>query len=75
MDEVYVNKKELPRWIAKRFKNDLISISQLISEIEDLESDVERLERELEELKQDIEDNYRPIPKHEQYEVYDDDFI
>lgn len=80
MNEVYININELnecwlSKYLEKKFKRDLISIDDLLTLIEDLSSDVEELEDKVRDLEQDIEENYRPIPVHEQYEVYDSDFI
>ena len=81
MNEVYINIKEFGEnsWLGsilyKRFKKDLISVDELLTMIEDLSSDVETLEDRVRDLEEDIEQNYRPIPVHEQYEVYDSDFI
>lgn len=48
MNEVYILKSDLNEWIAKYFHNDLISISMLLSCIEDLDSKVERLQEDIE---------------------------
>lgn len=75
MEEVFVKKDNLNKWVAKQFTKDLISIDDLIDCIEDLSSEVEDLEIKIEELERDIEENYRPISKAEQYDVSDCDFI
>ena len=75
MNEIYLKTSELNSWIAKHFDKDLISIEELIGVIEDLDSELEDLQYKYDELERDLHDNYKPIPKNEQYEVYDDDFI
>ena len=76
MDQVYIKKEDVDKWIGKYFPNkDLISIDDLIRCIEDLDSEVKRLEEKIEDVEQDIEDNYRPIPVSEQVGISDKDFI
>lgn len=50
-------------------------IYELEDEIEELKADKEYLQDRIDYLLQDREDNYRPIPKNVQYDVYDSDFI
>ena len=62
MNEVYIKKEDVNRWIGKYFPNkELISVDDLIACIEDLDSEVESLKNKIEDIEQDIEDNYRPI--------------
>lgn len=76
MNDVYIRKEDLGKWIAKYFeRKDLISIDDLICCIEDLDSEIDNLKYKIEELEQDIEENYRPISKAEQYDVNECDFI
>lgn len=75
MDNIYIKKDNLGTWIAKYFKQDLISIDDLIGCIEDLDEEIDSLKDKIEELEQDIEDNYKPISKSEMYDVSDCDFI
>lgn len=74
MTDVYIRKEDLPRWIAKHFKKDLISVDDLLECIEDLDSDVENLKGKLEDLENDIEENYRRIPIEEQVGISERDF-
>ena len=72
MDDIYVKKEDLNRWVAKYFPNkDLISVEDLITCIENLDDKVSDLENEIEDMKQDIEDNYKPIDPATQYNVSD----
>lgn len=53
MKEIYINLKEQDeyfvwKWLQKKHKKDLVSIDELISDIEDLICDVEHLEELLE---------------------------
>ena len=80
MNEVYINIKEfnedwIGKYLAKKFNKDLISVDNLLGLIEELADDVEYLEDKIRDMEKDIEENYRAIPVHEQYEVYDSDFI
>lgn len=75
MNDVYIKKDDLNNWIAKYFKNDLISIDDMINVIENLDGEVEDWKMKYEELCNDLQDNYRPISQAEQYEISDCDFI
>ena len=44
-------------------------ITNLQSEVEEKESEITRLKKEIEDLKEDISENYRPIPRAEQYDM------
>lgn len=75
MDEVYIDIRKENRWITQYFPNkDFVSINDLIGCIEDLDSDIEMYKEKYEDLERDLEENYRPIPVHEQYDVYESDF-
>ena len=56
-------------------EKDIYSWEEIISIIEDMENDIIRLKEEKNDLESDIEYNYKPIPKHEQYDIYDNMFI
>lgn len=76
MDNVYIKKEHLNRWIAKYFPNqDLISIDDLLGCIEDLEGEVSSLKEKIEDMEQDIKENYKRIPVSEQVGISDRDFI
>jgi len=75
MDNVFIKKEWLNKWVAKYFDKDLISIEDLIDVIEDLDDEITDCKEKYEDLKRDLEDNYKPISKAEQYEVSDKDFI
>lgn len=44
-------------------------ITNLQSEVEEKESEIIRLKKEVEDLKEDIAENYRSIPRAEQYDM------
>ena len=67
MDNVYVLKQDLDKWVAKYFKKDIITIEDLIDVIGELDDEIDDLKEQLEDLKNDMEQNYRPIPVVEQY--------
>lgn len=55
MNEIYIKKEDVNRWIGKFFENkDLISIDDLIAVIEDLDGDLESLKEKYEELDNDF---------------------
>ena len=75
MEQVFIRKNDLNRWVAKYFpSNDLISIDDLIGVIEELDEEVEQLKEKIEDMEQDLEQNYRPIPLSEQYGIRNSDF-
>lgn len=45
-----------------------VTTEDLLDIIEDLMSVIEHIEEELRDLEQDLQDNYRPIPRKDQYE-------
>ena len=51
MNNVYIRKEDLNSWIAKYFKEELISIDDLIAVIEDLDGDIDKLKDKINELK------------------------
>lgn len=58
MDNVYIKKEHLNRWVAKYFKNqDLISVDDLLSTIEDLDDEVENLKDKIKELEEPEEED------------------
>ena len=80
MNQVYINVKDfgeyyVGKYLEERFKKEIISVDDLICYIEDLIMEAEQWKEKYEDLEEDLQDNYRPIPVHEQYEVYDSDFI
>lgn len=76
MDNVFIKKEELNKWVAKYFESqDLISVEDLISVIEDLDTELEDWKSKYEDLENDLEDNYKPISKADQYDIHDGDFI
>lgn len=67
--EIYIKTSELNKWVAKYFPNqDLITIDNLLSCIEDLDGEVEHLKEQLEDEQENIRENYRRIPVWEQVE-------
>lgn len=76
MEQIFIKKDNLNRWVAKYFKNkDLISIDDLLGVIEDLDGELECLQEQIEDMEQDIRDNYKSISKSEQYDIYENTFI
>ena len=51
MENVYILKDDLNKWVAKYFIKDIVSVDDLLRVIEDLDEQVESLKEELEEVK------------------------
>lgn len=69
MEKLLVDIREESKQIQRIFQNkDLVSIEDLLAKIEELDDDLSDKEDKIKEIKQDIEDNYKSIPKSEQYE-------
>lgn len=75
MKDVYIKKEDLDSWISKYFIQDLISVDDLVSIIEDLSSELRIATDKIQELENDIEENYRRIPVSEQVGISDRNFI
>lgn len=74
MDQVYIKKTDLSEWTQKYFKEDLVSIDDLIRTIEDLDNEIDSIKEEYEDYKQMIKDNYEPISPYKMYGVNENDF-
>ena len=73
MENVFIKREELNKWIAKYFKEDLVSIDDILRVLEDLEFELDSLKEEFEDYKQMIEDNYKPISAYSMYGVSKND--
>jgi len=69
MDQVYIKKNDLSEWTQKYFKEDLVSVDDLIRVIEDLDNEIDRVKEEFNDYKQMVEDNYKPISASSMYGV------
>jgi len=59
MNEVYIKVEDLGI-LSKHFKNkDIITLVELVSEMQELDSEVERLEEKIEEMEKHCEDNHK----------------
>lgn len=74
MDKVFIKKSELSEWTQKYFKEDLISVDDLIRVIEDLDNEVDRIKEKFEDYKQMIKDNYEPTSLYKMYGVNENEF-
>lgn len=74
MDNVFIKKEELNEWTQKHFKEDLVSVNDLIRVIEDLDNEVDRVKEEYEDYKQMIKDNYEPISPYKMCGVNENEF-
>ena len=63
MNEVYINIKDIPEWLIKKYfnKKEFYSIDELISIIDDLDSDLGRIQEQFEDYKEYVKDNYKFI--------------
>lgn len=73
MENVFIKREELNKWIAKYFKEDLVSIEDILRVLEDLEFELDSLKEEFEDYKQMVEDNYKPISAYSMYGVSKND--
>lgn len=69
MDQVYIKKNDLSEWTQKYFKEDLVSVDDLIRVIEDLDNELDRVKEEFDDYKQMVSDNYKPISASSMYGV------
>lgn len=58
MNEIYIKKTDLNKWVAKYFNEDLISVQDLLRCIEDLDGDLENLKEKFEDYKENVEENF-----------------
>lgn len=68
MNEIYIKTNDLPRSITNQcFKyQDIITLEDLIDELEDKLYELDALEDEYNNFKQDVEDNYKFVGQDEQ---------
>lgn len=69
MDQVYIKKNDLSEWTQKYFKEELVSVDDLIRVIEDLDNEIDRVKEEFDDYKQMVADNYKPISASSMYGV------
>ena len=69
MDQVYIKKNDLSEWTQKYFKEDLVSVDDLIRVIEDLDNEIDGVKEEFDDYKQMVADNYKPISASSMYGV------
>lgn len=74
MDNVFIKKNELSEWTQKHFKEDLVSIDDLIRVIEDLNIEIDNLKEEFNDYKKMVADNYKPTSSSSMCGVSENDF-
>lgn len=76
MNELYIKRTDLSIWLGKKFKQDIISVADLIARLEELYGEVETLEEQFEDYKEYVSENYKQIPKsyYEEYGISEKDF-
>lgn len=76
MEEIYVDIRMKNKWIRETFENqDMVSIEDLLTKIEDLIDEKEEIRLKYEELEADVADNYIRAPLASQLDINDRDFI
>ena len=65
MDKVYINTKDLPRWLVRIYfeDKDLITIDDLIEKLEDTTDELDLLKEKFDEFKEEVEENYKYSPQ------------
>ena len=69
MDNVFIKKNELSEWTQKYFKEELVSVDDLIRVIEDLDNEIEDVKEKYKDYKQMVADNYKLVGSYEMYGV------
>lgn len=67
MDNVYIKKEDLNKWVAKFFNEDLITIEDLISAIEELDEEIGSLKDKIRDLEYELENQEEPITDYYDY--------
>lgn len=76
MENIYVDMREQGITLNKHFKNkDLVSVEEILSELEEVIDDLEYLKEEFDDYKEYVKDNYREIPYSEQVGFTEKDYI
>ena len=73
MENVFIKREELNKWIAKYFKEDLVSIDDILRVLEDLDNEIDRVKEEFDDYKRMVADNYKPISAYSMYGVSKND--
>lgn len=74
MDNVFIKREDLSDWTQKYFKEDLVSVDDLIRVIEDLDNEIENVKEKYEDFKQMVNDNYKLVGSYEMYGVSENEF-
>lgn len=74
-DDIYIkcSDRNFTDGFSEREK--IMTLKEILDLCDDLYYENQELEKKIKDIEQNIEDNYRPIPKAEQYDVKDEDFI
>lgn len=75
MEHIYIDMREQGFTLSNHFKNkDMVSVEDILTELEQVIDDMEALQEEFEDYKRDVEENYKPIPMSEHLGIDDRDF-
>lgn len=74
-DDIYIKCSDRDFTDGFSDREKIMTLKEILDLCDDLYYESQELEKKIKDIEQDIEDNYRPIPKAEQYDVKNEDFI
>lgn len=74
-DDIYIKCSDRDFTDGFSDREKIMTLKEILDLCDDLYYENQELEKKIKDIEQNIEDNYRPIPKAEQYDVKDEDFI
>lgn len=74
-DDIYIRCSDRNFTDGFSDREKIMTLKEILDLCDDLYYESQELEKKIKDIEQDIEDNYRPIPKAEQYDVKNEDFI
>lgn len=74
-DDIYIKCSDRDFTDGFSDREKIMTLEEVLDLCDEMYNEIEELKKRIEEIEQDVEDNYRPIPKAEQYDVKDEDFI
>lgn len=74
-DDIYIKCSDRNFTDGFSDREKIMTLKEILDLCDDLYYENQELEKKIKDIEQNIEDNYRPIPKAEQYDVKDEDFI
>lgn len=74
-DDIYIKCSDRDFTDGFSDREKIMTLKEILDLCDDLYYENQELEKKIKDIEQNIEDNYRPIPKAEQYDVKNEDFI